>query len=118
MTVTEQDAFAASVAPDKLTELLPATAVCVPLHVLVKPFGVVTTRPAGRESVKPMPVRATAPAAVFAMLNVKLVDVLSGIVAAPNDFAIDGGGATVNSAVAVLPLPPLVEDTLPVTLVY
>lgn len=50
--------------------------------------------------------------------NVMLVVPFSGMVVAPNDFVMLGGVATVSPAVAVLPVPPLVEVTLPVVLVY
>src|SRR6478609_8179946 len=51
---------------------------------------------------------------------VKVSDVVpfSGMLAAPKALVIDGGEATVKLAVAVLPVPPLVEVTLPVVLVY
>src|SRR5580765_7715302 len=51
---------------------------------------------------------------------VKVSDVVpfSGILAAPKALVIDGGEATVRLAEAVLPVPPLVEVTLPVVLVY
>jgi hypothetical protein len=39
------------------------------------------------------------------------------MLAVPNDLMIVGAEATVMLAVAVLPVPPLVEETLPVTLV-
>src|SRR6185312_13997419 len=52
------------------------------------------------------------------MLNVSDVVPFSGMLAAPNALAIDGGAATVKLAVAVLPVPPLVEVTFPVVLVY
>ena len=42
----------------------------------------------------------------------------NGMLAAPNALAMDGGEATVKLAVAVFPVPPLVEVTLPVVLVY
>ena len=50
VTLTEivHEGPGASVAPDKLTEPEPATAVAVPLQVELKPLGVATTRPAGR----------------------------------------------------------------------
>lgn len=51
-----QDVFAVSVAPLKLTELDPLVAVAVPLHVLFRPLGVVTTSPAGKLSVNATPV--------------------------------------------------------------
>ena len=40
------------------------------------------------------------------------------MLAAPNALVIDGGVATVKLAEAVLPVPPLVEVTFPVVLVY
>src|SRR6185437_1020342 len=51
------------------------------------------------------------------MLNVSDVVPFSGMLAAPKAFVIDGGEATVKLAVAVLPVPPLVEVTFPVVLV-
>src|SRR6185369_14758444 len=54
------------------------------------------------------------------LVIVKLNDVVpfNGIVAAPNDLLIDGGATTVTFAEAVLPVPPLVELTLPVVLFF
>src|SRR5579885_3616372 len=52
------------------------------------------------------------------MANVRDVVPFSGIAAAPNAFVIEGGEATVKLAVAVLPVPPFVEVTLPVVFVY
>ncbi len=108
---------AVSVPPDKLTVPLPATAVIVPLPQLpVSPFGVATTRPAGRLSVKATPLRATL---VFGFVMVKLSEVepFSGMEAAPKDLVMVGAAATVRFAEAVLPVPPLVEVTFPVVLV-
>ena len=108
---------AVSVPPDKLTLPLPATAVMVPLpQDPVSPFGVATTKPAGRLSVKATPLNATF---VFGFVMVKLneVDPFNGMLAAPKDLVIVGGVATVRFADAVLPVPPLVEVTLPVVFV-
>ena len=108
----------ARVAPERLTLPEPATAVIVPPpQVPVRPFGVATTRPAGRVSVNATPVSE--------IVGVRIVDgkasarcvPFSGMLAAPNDLVIVGGVATVRFAVAVLPVPPLVEVTLPVVLV-
>lgn len=52
------------------------------------------------------------------MVNVMLVVPFSGMVVAPNDFVMLGALATVSPALAVLPVPPLVELTFPVVLVY
>ena len=51
-------------------------------------------------------------------MKVREVVPFSGTVAEPNDFTIVGGLATVRLALAVLPVPPFVEVTLPVVLVY
>src|SRR3954471_11318360 len=117
LTETVQLALVASDAPERLTEPEPATAVTVPLQVVLSPFGVATTRPAGRLSVKATPVSAIV---VFGLLmsNVSEVVPFSGMLAAPKPLVIDGGVATVTLAVAVLPVPPFVEVTFPVTLVY
>jgi len=53
----------------------------------------------------------------FWMVNVSEVVPFSGMLAAPNALVIEGGVATVKLAEAVLPVPPLVEVTLPVVLV-
>ena len=117
LTLKVQEAVLARVAPERLTLPEPATAVIVPPpQDPVRPFGVETTRPAGRVSVNAMPVSEIV---VFGLLMVKLSEVLpfTGMEAAPNDLVIVGGVATFRFAVAVLPVPPLVEVTLPVVLV-
>src|SRR6478752_2002395 len=116
-SVMLQLAFAARVPPVRLTEPDPAAAVTVPLQVVLSPFGVETTRPAGSASLKATPVSAVA---VFGLLMEKLSDVLafSRMLAAPNAFVMVGGVATVRFAEAVFPVPPLVEVTLPVVFVY
>src|ERR1041385_5774541 len=109
--------FAARVPPVKLIEPDPAAAVAVPPQLLVKPLGVATTKPAGSVSLKATPVSAI-DVFGFAMLKVSEVEAFSRMLAAPKAFVIVGGVATVKLAVAVLPVPPLVELTLPVVLVY
>src|SRR5712672_60648 len=64
------EALTANVPPDRLTDPEPATAVAVPPQVLVSPFGVATTRPAGSVSAKATPVSATTLAAGFVIVNV------------------------------------------------
>jgi hypothetical protein len=111
-----QDADAASVAPERETVPLPAVAVIVPPpQEPVSPFGVAMRRPEGNVSVKPTPESAV-DAFGLAIVKLKLVDPPAGILAAPKDFAIVGGAATMSEAEAVLPVPPLVEVTAPVTL--
>src|ERR1700704_1229542 len=109
------EALAARVPPVRLMEDEPAAAVVVPPQLLVRALGVDTCRPAGSTSVKAMPVSGV----VFelAILNVSDVVPFSRIVAAPKALEIVGAEATLRFAVAVLPVPPLVEVTLPVVLV-
>jgi len=116
-TETVQLALAANVPPERLMLPEPATAVAVPPQVLFKALGVATTRPAGKLSVKAIPVRLRLVFG-FWMVNVNEVVPFRGISAAPNTLVIEGGVATVKLAVAVLPVPPLVEVTFPVVLVY
>ena len=116
-TETVQFALAASVPAERVTVLEPAAAVAVPPQVLLR-FGVdATTNPAGRLSVKATPVRARVVFGLL-MLNVSEVVPFSGMLAAPKALVMLGGVATVKFAVAVLPVPPLVEVTFPVVFVY
>src|SRR5438552_2094489 len=96
-TFTEkvQEALAASVAPDRLTELEPATAVMVPPpQVPLRPLGVLTTNPVGRVSVKATPVSETVLAAGLVMVKLRLVVPFTGMEAAPNDLLMPGGPTT------------------------
>ena len=110
------EALAAKAPPVKLIEPDPAAAVTVPLQVVVRPFGVATCSPAGSVSLNAMPVSASD---VFGLLSVKVSEVFAPtrMLAAPKALVIVGGVATVKLAVAVLPVPPLVEVTFPVVLV-
>jgi len=117
LTETVQLALAARVPAERLMLPEPAVAVAVPPQVLFRALGVATTRPAGRLSVKAIPVRARLVFG-FWMVNVSEVVPFNGMLAAPKALAMDGGEATVKLAVAVFPVPPLVEVTLPVVLVY
>ena len=102
--------------PERLAEEAPALIVVEPPQPLLA-FGVEpTTRPAGKESVNATPVSAML-ALGLVMVNVRVVVPFNGTVDAPKAFAIDGADATVRLAVAVLPVPPLVEVTAPVMLV-
>src|ERR1051326_5215167 len=110
------EAFAASDPPVRLMEPEPAVAVVVPPQLLVSAFGVATAKPAGSVSLKAIPVSASEVFGLL-MLNVSEVEAFSRMLAAPNALVIVGGVATVKLAEAVLPVPPLVEVTLPVVLV-
>jgi hypothetical protein len=117
-TFTEnvQEVFAPRAAPVKITTPVPAVAVIVPpLQVpAINPLGVAITRPAGSVSLKLTPVRAIAFTAVLETVKLREVLPFSGIEAAPKLFEIEAGAPTVRLAVAVFPLPPLLEDTAPV----
>src|SRR5437879_10235023 len=92
-----------------------AVVVSVPLHVGVEESA--TLKPAGKVSLKPTPANV---AVLFVLLivNVK-VDVLPcAIDVGLNPLLIEGGDTTVMPADAVLPVPPLLDDTFPVVLWY
>src|SRR5262249_2712199 len=111
--------LAARVAPERLTLPLPAVAVMVPPpHEPVRPLGVATRSPAGNASVNPTPVSATAGVG-FGIVKVSDDVPPAGIDAGAKLLSIVGGdgGVTVSVAVAVLPVPPLVEVTAEVVLV-
>ena len=116
-TDTVQLVLAATVPPERLMLPDPATAVAVPPQLLVKALGVATTNPAGRLSVNAIPF-SVRPVLGFWMLNVSEVVPFKGMLAAPKALVMVGGVATVKLAEAVLPVPPLVEVTLPVVFVY
>ena len=93
VTFTEkvQEAPAANVPPDRLTEPDPAVAVMVPLpQEPLKPLGVDTTRPEGKESVKATPLSDALP---LGLVTVKLRLVVPPIAMldAPNDLLMVGG---------------------------
>lgn len=114
VTFTEnvQEAVAASVAPERLTEALPGTALMIPEpHEPVKPLlGETTVKPEGKLSVKPMPVCA-APVSVLWTVKLRVVVPFCAMLPAPNDLLRVGGAPTVRVAVAVaaVPVPPLEE---------
>ncbi len=123
LSTMEQDPLAGSVAPERLIEDDPATAVTVPVQSLVRPLGEATTRPggaprpvAGRESVKEIPESARLG---FGLLMLKKIetDPFSATLLALNALVMVGDVATMRVADAVLPVPPLAELTGPVVLV-
>jgi hypothetical protein len=109
----------ASVPPESEKLALPAVALAVPLQLLVSAFGVATTRPAGRLSVKARPLSEKVALGLL-MVTVSEVVPPTGIEAAPNATVTVGGikELTVMVAVAVFPVPPLVEVTADVVLVF
>lgn len=90
-TTIVQVLFAALDRADTLIEFAPAVAVTVPPpQLFTKPFGVATTKPAGRLSVKAMLVKAVEGFAL-PIVNVKLVVPFKAILVAPNALEIVGG---------------------------
>ena len=86
-----QDAFAASVAPVKLTDPDAAVAAIVPPpQAPVNPFGVATTNPVGRESVKAIALVASPSSGGAVMVKLRLLLPPTAMVAKPNDLAIEG----------------------------
>ena len=98
MTEIVQDAPAAKLTPFKLTVDVPPVADVVPPQVFDNPFGVATTSPLGKESVKLTPLRAAAVLGLF-ILNVRLVVLPVIIELAPKDLAMTGGSITVSEEV-------------------
>jgi hypothetical protein len=119
LTATVQVPLAAMVPPEKLTDVLPAAGVNVgEPQPVVETFGIADTcRPAGNESVKPTPVRAV-PAFGFVIVNVSVLTPPTAITLGEKVLAILGAASTVKVSVPVLPVPPLVEVTLPVVLTF
>ncbi len=114
VTFTEkvQEAAPASVAVARLTLEAPAVAVMVPPpQVPVSAFGLETTSPAGKVSVKATPVRLPV---AFGFVTVKLRLVLPPTAreAAPKLLVMLGAPVTLTLAFDVLPVPPLVDVTV------
>src|SRR5262249_52982460 len=108
-TVRVHEALCATVPPERLITPVPAVAVTEPLQVLTTPGTAATASVPvvfGSVSLNATPVRSPK-AVVFGLLMVKVTVVVpfSGMLAAPNAFAIVGGATTVIEAFAVLPVP-------------
>src|SRR5262249_2498802 len=96
---------------------MPVGAVVVSVPPQTVAEALATVRPVGSVSVKATPVSGSTFAAGLVMVNVSEVVAFSAIVEGLKTLAIDGGASTSTLAVAVLPVPPFVEVTLPVVLV-
>ena len=115
--MTLQLAPALMLPPVRLTVPEAATADSVPpVHVVLAPLGVATTTPLGRPSKTATPVRATVFAAGLVIVIVSVEVPPGTISAAAKAFVIVGGISTAIVALAVKPVPPLVELTAPVVL--
>lgn len=114
-TTTVHELLAAIVPPVKETVPDPATAAVVPLHVLVSPLGVATTRLAGKLSVNAIPVNPTVAEGLVMVIVMVLVPP-TPIVLGVNTLVVVGAATTVIVSVAVPPVPPSVELTVLVVL--
>src|SRR5580704_7436688 len=104
-TAKVHEVAAARLAPDRLTLFEPAAAVMVPPPQLpVSPFGVDTVSPAGRVSVKPIPLREMAVLG-FDKLKVSVVLPFNATLAAPNAFEMVGGNLVGGGELLDDPLP-------------
>ena len=113
LTLSVQDKFLVTLAPERLITPVPAVAVTVPPQVFVTPGTAATTKVPvveGSVSLNATPLKSTV-AFGLVIVNVRLVVPFSGMLAAPKAFAIVGGATTVMLANAVLPVPALVEVT-------
>lgn len=115
MTENVQDELPFSATPAKLIAADAATAVTDPPHVFVRPGGVATWSPAGSVSLKPMLVRVWL--FVFLTVKVRVVVPFRGIVGAPNNWVTVGAAVTLMFALAVPPVPAVVDVTAPVVFV-
>src|SRR5438445_94097 len=117
LTVKIQLLSVANVAPERETDDEPATAVIVPPpHDPDKPFGVLTTSPAGKLSVNPTPFSAEVKL-LLVIVNVNDVTPFKGTVGPKNALVKDGGLMTVIDAVLlVAPVPLSVAEITAVVL--
>lgn len=113
-TLNEHEAVA-GIVPVILMTLLPGVAVMVPApHDPVSPFGVLTTKPVGKLSVK-LTVSETV-ALGFRILKLRVVPPPTGMASRLNILLITGGATTVMLAEPGLPGPPSMDVTLLVEL--
>jgi hypothetical protein len=95
LTPNVHDPLEAIVAPARLRLPVPAVAINVPPPQLpVKPFGVEINKPAGKLSLKATPVSDVTLAIGLVIVKLRVVEALSGIVAAPNVLLIVGADTT------------------------
>ncbi len=117
LTAKVQEVLAGSVALPRDTVPDPCVAVIVPPpQVPIRPFGVDTTTPPGKVSVKPTPVSGTE--FVFVIVKAKVELPPTVMVLGLNAFIIIGGPTTVSVAAAGSPFPPLVDVTAEVVLFF
>jgi hypothetical protein len=115
VTVTENVQLPPPAIDPPLKAIVPgAVVVREPPHAVTAP-AVDTVNPTGKVSLNATPVKAVLP---FGFVIVKLSEVVppTGIEAAPKVLVMLGGPTTVVLSLAVSPVPPFVELTLPVVL--
>src|SRR5215469_14220047 len=104
--------------PLRLMLAEPATAVSVPPQLLTAPFGEATNTLPGNVSLKATPASGSGFPAGLVIVKVRVETPFGAIVEGLNALAIDGGASTWIVAVADPPVPPSVEVTLLVVLVF
>ena len=116
VTLIEQEPLAASEPPVKLMLVAAAAGANVPPQVLVAPGVAATSTPGGKLSVIASPLNGIAFELVKFSVSVEVPFTITLV--GEKLLATVGGAATVNVAEAVKPVPPSVEDTVPVTLFF
>ena len=117
LTETVQEALVANVPAERLTDPAPAAPVAVPPQVSVRLGVAATSNPAGNVSLNASPVNGTA-AFGFEMVKLSVLTPFRGMEFGANDLIMVAAVATLKFALAVLPVPPFVDVTALVTLVY
>jgi len=116
VTETEQLPLTGTLPPLRLMLVAFAFAVNVPPQLLVVVGELVTCRPEGNESLTATPVSAALLPAGLVMVIVSVEDPPTLMLVGAKLLVIVGGESTFNVAVALVPVPPFDELTLPVVL--
>jgi len=116
-TLTAHELLAVIPPPLRLMEVLPAAAVNVPPQLSLALGTAATCRPGGKLSVTATPLNAVELFGLV-MVNVRVEVPPTEVLVGEKALLMLGGATTVTLAIAVLPVPPLVEVTLPLVLVY
>ncbi|HEV3265425.1 MAG TPA: hypothetical protein VG014_07865 [Acidimicrobiales bacterium] len=117
VTLTEKVHVApiTNVPPIRVTEFDPAIAVTVPPHDPDRPFGVETTNPAGKVSVKATPVMSAKLVTGLVMVKVSVVDPVSAIVRSEKDLEMTGGSSARAAPALVIPTPTRPNEAMAMT---
>ena len=118
-TVSVQFVLIPTVPPASEITCVLAAAVTDPPQPFTAPGVLATVSPDGSVSLKATPFSETVLAAGLVMVKVTVVVPFNGMLAAPNALPIVGGATTASVAVLlVVPVPPFVELTAPVVLLF